>query len=239
MKLASILSSFLALGSVAFAAGESATENKEVLKVDVQFPDEYIKDYGVELINDVETPVKIYFTNGMPAEGGLPFVLAAVGGSVFEKENPDKVFTNLTIAKIGPVSIGPGETKLVTHSLKFNLPPKEFNLGFVFYLQHDEEFFSFKLDQKMPLFIADPPISSFDPRLILVQIITGVTVGFIGYFLTKTYVAPVFDRLGDKKKKPAPVKKAAAPVEKDEAASSGYDESWIPEHHLKTRSSKK
>jgi len=74
--------------------------------------------------------------------------------------------------------------------------------------------------------IVEPPASIFDPQLILTYLIILAVFGGVGYLAYASYFP-------QKKKRTIPT--PPAPVETKATTTSGYQEEWIPEHHLKTR----
>lgn len=71
---------------------------------------------------------------------------------------------------------------------------------------------------------------------ITTYLITAAFIGGLGYFAWITFVGPT-----KKTRKPAaPKPSISAPVGKVTATGAGgYEEEWIPEHHLKGRKTKK
>jgi len=76
--------------------------------------------------------------------------------------------------------------------------------------------------------VAEPPTSLLDPQvLFLYLILTGLVAGG-GFLAYNTWVAPMLPK--PKKVRTVPVESKSTAVETPRGA---FDESWIPEHHLK------
>jgi hypothetical protein len=233
MKLSSFsVLAFAALGVV--AAQESAKVNAgDFLDVQTKFSAIDSQKDVPELINDQETPVEFIFTN-KNAPG--PIVVAAIGGAFYDKKTPGQIYANLTNTKVGPLTIEPGSQDTLIHNVRVDLPPIDFDLSFTVFVQYSGEFLSLSLKPETVV-VNDAPISGWDPRLILVQLIIAVSAAGVGYLLSKRVILPYLEtKFPD----------AAAKTKKEESKSGraspavnlnkkGYDESWIPEHHLKSK----
>lgn len=77
--------------------------------------------------------------------------------------------------------------------------------------------------------VSDPPVSAWDPKLLFVQLVVALSVMGVGYWISNTYITPYFEEQqlrGSKKDEKSTTKSGVA------AGPKGYDESWIPPHHL-------
>lgn len=232
MKLSTVLVAALGLFQGTFAQPEAKTTlNPELVQISVQFPESPRTESGVlELINGQESKIQFVVSN----KNNEDIVIAGYGGSLAEKKTPDTVYTNLTSVKVEPVVASNNGPALVDHSLQVSLPPAEFLLSFVLYVQYQEEIVSLKL-APLHISVSDPAISNWDPKLILVQLILGATAGGVGYLLSTKLLVPYLDSKIGGKNRAAKVKKNSEPAAAGVKKSNGktYDESWIPEHHLK------
>ena len=215
------------------SADDIAVPSIEKIQIGPIFPSSPVVDGDrVELTNGHETPFKFVVNNGE----SYPFSVLAFGGSFYD-EKDNRVYANLTNAQIGPYTVKPGESVEIEHNLKLNLPPQEFALEFLLFLQYgiDEErqaIYTLRLN-KQPVSIVDEPVSFWDPRYLLVQLVLGATMAGAGYYLSKTFLLPYLEP----KKQPAKTNKKEKATSSGVSVSNGksYDESWIPEQHLKKR----
>uniref|UniRef100_A0A060T9V6 ARAD1D17644p n=1 Tax=Blastobotrys adeninivorans TaxID=409370 RepID=A0A060T9V6_BLAAD len=219
----------------------SQTVALDNLRVEVTFPEYHQDKNGVQvadLVNGVDTELDIQVTNNEASE----IVLGGIGGSVLEKPakgaKEPKVFVNLTTATLGPLTIKPGATESIRHQLTgLNLAPYDFDLALVLLAQYQEQLAAIQVGP-LPVSIYDPPISSLDPRLLLIELILVATVGAVGYFgvykllLPYLGVAPAPKKKAKKSGSSTPTSGASSGVN---ANGKGYDESWIPEHHLRMK----
>ena len=87
--------------------------------------------------------------------------------------------------------------------------------------------------------IVDAAVSFFDPRLIFLELVLLATFGGIAYFVYEIWGKQYLRGTAPVK---VPVKKSGSPVAVKEASpvgsASGFDESWIPEAHLKKNKKK-
>lgn len=226
MKFLNILTT-AAVALVAFAQETSPINN---LDIKISFPESFSSPDGiVSLTNEEETPVQFRITNGESE----PLVLAAFGGAIYDKKAPETPYTNLTTTSLSPVEILPGQAADVSQAIRVALPPKEFDLAFTLYFSFNEEILTVTLS-KTPVSVNDPPVSSLDPKLLFVQIILGVTAIVIGYFVSTKVILPNLEKKYPKK----PVPKEKSTTRGVNPGAKGYDESWIPQEHLKKNKKK-
>lgn len=167
-----------------------------------------------------------------------PITVIGVTGQ-FKNPITGEVITNLTTGRIEPLAIEVGQTDGFEQVISVNLIPGNYELVPYIFFAEGEVIKALPVRGQL-VTVAERPISLFDPRLILVELIlvaSAVGVLYIGYELWgKNYIrgtAPVV----------AP-KKAASPssgVSSGRATPSGssYDVNWIPEGHLKQTKTKK
>jgi hypothetical protein len=238
MKLHSLALAAAALVGLAKGAENPLEEHSvtdspalEHIHVLIDFPENDKESDTTILINDEEHSVRFRVANSGPEQ----MVLAAYGGAIYHK-NQDTPYLNLTTVKLGPYQIPPDSQYTAEHAVKMSVPPLDFDLAFTLYVQYGSEILQYT-HHKMPITIRDPPISSLDPRLVIVQLVLGVSTLAAGYFLTQKVIIPYLDTKFPKDKKAA----AAVPVVSEPSAKAttegkSYDEEWIPQHHLRPRS---
>lgn len=189
-----------------------------------------------QLFNDNETPVSFKFTN----KEDFPIHVAAFDGS-FTYKGKDTPYSNLTTVEVGPILLEANGEHTLHTALKVTLPPQDFDLGISFLCAFEGGMSAFELDP-IAVTVSDPPISFWDPKLILANLILALTVLSLGYVGSISFVIPYFEE----KQKAAAVKKPVVEAEPQASGvvlnDKGYDESWIPQHHLnadkKTRKTK-
>ncbi|KAF5096926.1 hypothetical protein D0Z00_002586 [Geotrichum galactomycetum] len=174
-----------------------------------------------DLVNGKETTVNFTVTNNED----YPVQVAAFGG-YFSYPGQVTPYVNLTKTALSDVTVEGNSVKSFITNIKPTLPPTDFDLYFNFIVGYERQFSSVSI-RPVSVTISDPPISAWDPKLLFVQVILGGAVMILGYYLSNTYILPYFVD-------PAESKKAAAVADKKASASKakGYDESWIPKHHL-------
>lgn len=207
--------------------------NLENVLVSTVFPDSDGNDASV-LTNGVETPVEFHVENKEPQT----VTIGAMGGGFYEKpkkkETQGKLYANLTTTQIGPFTVKSGEKFNIKHKISVTLPPTDFDLNVVLLGDYEKQIASIDAG-KVAVTVEDQPISALDPKLILVQAIIALTTIGLGYFLSTTFLMPYLEP----KKKAKETKKDDTRPAGVQPNEKGYDESWIPETHLKKTSAGK
>ncbi|KAL6449885.1 IRC22 Increased recombination centers protein 22 [Candida maltosa Xu316] len=154
----------------------------------------------------------------------------------FKDPITEKIVTNLTTGKVGPINVAPGESIKFDQKINVDLIPNNYELIPHVFVAHDEVIKVIPCRGQLAT-IVDAAISFFDPRLIFLELVLLATFGgllFAGYQIWgKSYIqgtAPVVK-----------AKKGSSPAPSSSGASTGagYDASWIPEAHLKQKKTKK
>lgn len=227
----------------------------------VTFPDSVSNNNKLpEFVNEKETRVEFFFLNN---DTETPIHIAGYFGSFYQdyfnnKKNTNEQqplpYANLTTTKIGPLAVEPGKNVTFEGKIKVSLPPEDFDLVLSFFVGALGDMAVVKHDP-IRVSVVDPPVSLFDPKFLLAQIILALTVATIGYFVYFAYLEPYYhkSRLSFTKAKrekgasasaadghkKSPVKKGSVAdvIEKKKAGEKGYDESWIPKEHLSAAAS--
>lgn len=106
------------------------------------------------------------------------------------------------------------------------MPPDDFILRLFFLVNYQGVATAIETND-IKVTVSDPPLSAWDPKLLFAQLIVGLLVTGIGYWISNAYVSPYFND------QPRPVQKEAVATKSGVAVGAkGYDESWIPQHHL-------
>lgn len=136
----------------------------------------------------------------------------------------------MTTIKIDPILVEARGVQAFSTNLKVTLPPKDFDVAFNFLCAYEGGMSSFELDP-IAVRVSDSPISILDPRFVIAQIILALTVIGLGYWVSNAFVLPYFEE----QQKSAP-KKVVVEAEPQTSGvvvgEKGYDEAWIPQHHL-------
>lgn len=229
MKLSTIALSILAPLSV-WAAGSATDIEEEIVesKISKFSADPEFKGFSKSdvplLINGVELPVTFEFSNNE----SHPLQVMTFAGA-FTYEDQAAPYANLSTVKIGPIHVGAEGRSNFTTNLKVDLPPHDFLLNFTFLVANNEGSLEPYTTKAVKISVSDAPISVFDIRFLVAQAFLAVTVIGLGYI---AYI--VFGATYLEEKKPA-VKKHVVDEPKTSGVvvnEKGYDESWIPQHHL-------
>ncbi|KZF26549.1 hypothetical protein L228DRAFT_264930 [Xylona heveae TC161] len=243
------LLSLRALGALAQAEApledESVQSPNLAVSVSASFPSSEI--FGVKLVNGHPTQAVLSFTNEEPN----PVTVAVVGGSLWtlsdEAQNSINI-RNVTTTRYN-VEIPAGAKESLSYSFATDLHPQDLRLNLVALLHNAEgAFFSLNAFNET-VSVVEPDMSIFDPQIIFLYLV--LAAGFAGtiYFIYNTWIATLFPqkRRGGKGgeraktsshrvKKVDPADQVSVVGADGPAVTSGakaYDESWIPEHHIK------
>lgn len=164
----------------------------------------------------------------------------AVVGVTGQFKNPvtNQIVTNLTTGQVGPITIAPGESIKFEQIVGVDLLPDNYELVPHVFVAHDDLIKVIPCRGQLAT-VVDGVISFFDPRLIFLELILLVTFGGVVYFIYEIWGKQYIKGTAPVK---VPVKKSGTPVGIKEtspsASVSGFDESWIPEAHLKKNKKK-
>ncbi|KKF95485.1 Increased recombination centers protein 22-2 [Ceratocystis platani] len=239
----------LALTVFGVAAQDSATPNTSDEAPDAELPPLPAKvttsfpnsdaTLGLKLVNGNPTVARIELEN--QAEEAVQ--LAFVGGRIAKPITPDTIMVNLTTTPYGE-SIPAGETKAVEYAFELDMNAQEVLLNLVAVVSDSRGQIYQVMAYNNMASIVEPPVSLLDPQILFLYLILMGTFGGIGYFVYSTWVEPLLappaSKRPQKAKKVVPV--VVEPTSGDEsgaANASGYDESWIPNHHINKPVSKR
>ncbi|OBZ72726.1 Increased recombination centers protein 22 [Grifola frondosa] len=154
---------------------------------------------------------------------------------------------NVTLVNIAGAFHHPETNALVknTSALTYNLPLLEgasLQLPYMFYsefkpgdlrlsiwLEHNDDGNTYRvMAYDSIVTIVEPPVSIFDFKLVSTYFVVGLLLSGLGYYAYLTFVPQ------PKKRKGRTAPQVSAPVGTVTATGAGgYQEEWIPEHHLK------
>ncbi|KAK9370311.1 hypothetical protein V1509DRAFT_617400 [Lipomyces kononenkoae] len=166
-------------------------------------------------------------------------LVQVAGGALFEV-GKDTALENITAVRVGPLTIAPHTAESVAYSFVINREPKDYFLRIGLLIEYEGQLVQY-LGYNSTVTIQDPPLSFFDPQMIFLYLILCGIVGVGGYYVyityVKSYIAP--KNSGKKRAKAAStVAPSTTSAETTGSAAKGYDESWIPEHHLRAQKGK-
>lgn len=256
----------LALRAVSVFAADAAEEKLESppttpnLKVSVSasFPSSEV--FGVKLINGHATKAVLDFTNN-EAE---PVTIGAIGGALTtlqplpEGVHPSaSIVRNLTATQYG-VEIPAGEKQSLPFTFTTDLHPQDLRLNIIAVVSSAAGAYQVQAYNET-VSVVEPATSIFDPQIIFLYLFLLAAFAGTLYFVYKTWIEALFPQTkrggkgGERAKRSSAGTKKAVPVDEQVSvigadgpavatgaeAPKAYDESWIPEHHLKKPAAKR
>ncbi|KAK9450572.1 uncharacterized protein V1518DRAFT_414179 [Limtongia smithiae] len=196
------------------------------------------------LRNTFTATLELEITNPEPADA----VVQVVGGALYSlaKDGVTPAPTpleNITAVRVGPVVLTPGGgAQVIPYSFTLDREPKDYFLRIGVLVEYDGALVQ-ALAYNGTVVLVDPPLSFFDPQLLFLYVILSAIFGVGGYYVFNEYIRPKYfpaKREGKRRATPAPAAAAATatPTAETTGAKTTYDESWIPEHHLRAKSPK-
>ncbi|KAL7274059.1 Increased recombination centers protein 22 [Rhizina undulata] len=230
MQLKTLLSSllFCAVASAEVFGENTVKPDEELARtlnvtVDVDFAD--ASPLGVKVVNGVPTKVNIALTNYEEGSVSVQFV----GGSLWDvKEN--RPIKNLTSAVVG-LEVPTEKRVEIPYQFTTNLNPQDVLLNLALVLTDPEGKFVTLTAYNSTIGIVEPELSILDPQILFLYLVLAAVFGGAGYLVYNTWIAPVVPK-SRRTPKTDTVRIAGASTPAM-ASGSTYDESWIPEHHIK------
>ncbi|KAK9246575.1 hypothetical protein V1506DRAFT_534626 [Lipomyces tetrasporus] len=192
--------------------------------------------YPPIIYNTQSTNLEITLQNEEDSEA----IVQVAGGALFEIGN-DTAIENITAVRVGPLAVAPHTTQTVGYNFVLDREPKDYFLRVGLLIEYEGQLVQY-LGYNSTITVQDPPLSYFDPQMIFLYIILSGIFGVGGYFVynnyVKSYLAPKKTSGKKRAKSATPVTPSNTTAETTGTDSKGYDESWIPEHHLRSKSPK-
>ncbi|KAI9828802.1 MAG: hypothetical protein M1832_001907 [Thelocarpon impressellum] len=230
---------------------EPSTSPKLAAKVSVSFPQSEI--FGVKLVNGHATQSVLSITNNEPA----PITVSFVGGSLWTLAGgQSQNIRNLTAVKYS-VEIPAGQKESVAYAFTTDLQPQDLRLSLAAMLT-DAKGNSFTAQAyNETISVVEPESSIFDPQIIFLYLFLLAAFGGTAYFIYSTWISTLFPQKrggrggkgGERAKRSSGGSRRVDPADQvgvagadGPAVTSGakaYDESWIPEHHIKRPESRR
>ncbi|RIA84758.1 translocon-associated protein, alpha subunit [Glomus cerebriforme] len=188
----------------------------------VEITGEFTDNPFNHIVNGQKNTVKITFDN----KGESNYTIDLITGALINKDDPSEIYRNLTTYRYSIAAPSMDHVDFI-YNFYAEFPPQD--LGLLLYVYFtDENAKKFRgVGYNGTVTVVDPDVSIFDLQLLFMFLIIGGFFGGIGYLIFQTFFG------GAKTKKG---KKRTVKTEDIDAGSSDkFDESWIPEHHLKTQ----
>lgn len=203
--------------------GDDSKETVLLLPPDtVEINGEFTDNPFSHIVNGQKNTIKVTFDN----KGENNYTINLIGGALVNKDNPSEIFRNLTAYKYNSIAPSMDHVDLV-YNFYAEFPPQELDL-ILYILFADENLNKYRgVAYNGTVTVVDPDVSIFDLQLLFMWLILIMAFGGFVYMIYQAFFAGV-----------KPKKTKRAPVVKTENSETGpsdlkYDESWIPEHHLK------
>ncbi|KAM3161984.1 Increased recombination centers protein 22 [Lachancea thermotolerans] len=221
MKFSGIQVSILALLRVCLAEADSGEGNQEALphaNFDITY-ECLERDVGglssfMEFENGDNATLQYKFTN----KEDLNVSVVGLGGRIYDvQKNEDAA--NISASAIGPLDVDVNGTTEFQHVIKLVLKEGDYVLSPDVYVQKENETMRVVTNPSL-IRILPPPMSFFNPKFMLVQMVLGALIAAFSYF---TFFKPSASYGRDAKKL------------KPDGSVSRTDSSWLPENHQKKK----
>lgn len=228
-----IATALLARAAVCFEPTEDKPFNFKI-EYSIAEIQESITDV-VPLTNGDKFSLQFYFENHEPQ----PVSIVGVGGS-FNDARTGILTNNITTSSIGPVEIASGESANFTQVVAVDVFPGDYLVVPGIYAVYNSTMMLLGSRSQL-VTVEDPSVSLFDPHLLFLELLLLATVGALAYGAYE-----LFGKQYLRKNQPIKVATIKKLVPADQtigssasSSASGYDESWLPKQHLKTKKLKR
>ncbi|KAF8199652.1 hypothetical protein BJ912DRAFT_949819 [Pholiota molesta] len=222
MRVGAVFSAALSLAVCGLAL---ASESSEPFIATAAFPE-------TNAFNHVVNGEKNAITITVENKSGRNTTLLSVGGALL---NPDTnvVLKNLTSLKYGVPLLE--ELKLQIPFTFYSEYPGDHRLNI--WVEHSTEDGTDKIEAYDSIVtVVDPELSIFDLKLLSTYAMVAAIFGSLAYLAYTTFVP----QTKKPRAKKTTTESISSPISATATGAGGYQEEWIPEHHLrKTKSSKK
>ncbi|KAI9801593.1 MAG: hypothetical protein M1825_003272 [Sarcosagium campestre] len=220
------------------------------VSVSASFPNSEF--FGIKLINGRPTQSLLSFTNNE----ANPVTVSLIGGSLWSTSGPgaSKIVRNLTTTKYN-VAIPAGEKESLSYAFVTDLRPADLRLNLAGVVTDGKGVSYTVVAFNETVSIVEPDTSLLDPQIIFLYLF--LLAGFVGtfYFIYSTWISTLFPQKrrggkgGERAKTSSRGSKKVDPTDQvgvigadGPAVTSSvqaYDESWIPQHHIKRPEARK
>ncbi|KAJ7499444.1 hypothetical protein FB451DRAFT_38658 [Mycena latifolia] len=217
--VALVFSSQVVLEQEAPAETPASTEPVEPVVVSAAFPES--NPFG-HIVNGEKNTITLTVEN----KSGQNITLISVGGAVYNVQN-DALIKNLTTLTYS-VPLVPSVKIQVPYMFYSEFKPGDIRLNV--WVDHTLDNESLRLGAYDSIVtVVEPEVSIFDFKMISTYIVTAALLGGLVYVAYQAF-APKRTR---SKKKPAPSAVSAPVGAVTATGAGGYQEEWIPEHHIR------
>lgn len=181
----------------------------------------------LEIFNGEEIALNYTFANGEEEE----IHIVGVGGS-FADPTSGAVIANITDAKVGPITLQPGDVGTFNQRIGVNIPAGNYLLTPGLYVVKGSSLAMLGAQTVLAI-VDEPPISLFSPQLILLEILLVATLAIGAWFFYVNFGASCLKTASATATAPG-----KATTKAKTSPASTVDESWLPDH-LKKANKKK
>ncbi|KJZ75566.1 hypothetical protein HIM_05029 [Hirsutella minnesotensis 3608] len=237
------------LGAVAKteAAADTAAKNATTsgpaqiaATIKTEFPDADI--LGVRLVNGRPTKAVVEVTNNEKVPINVAFLTGALASTAKLPDDApayQAIVRNLTAVQYN-LPVEAGQSKVFPYSFVLDMQPQDVRLQIMAVVSNAKgDIFQLSAHNGTAS-IVEAPTNFFDPQIIFLYLVLTAAFGGTLYFVYKTWIEALFPQA----KRTKTPRKSKVTVDPDAALSGSesagaatgsktYDESWIPDHHIK------
>lgn len=253
-----LLSLSLSVLRVASQAPDSAQSPSLAVRISTSFPSAEV--FGIKVVNKKTNFAILSISNNET----VPLTLTAIGGSLWtipalsDTTSPSQNLLNLTTAKHS-LTVPAGEAVRVEYKFKTDLNPQDLRLQLLAVFSKPSASASTSSSSTFTLTafnesvsVVEPDTSLLDPQVLFLYAILAAGFAATAYFVYSTFVAPLLPqkrrvqragkggrRAGDSDEKIGGAGAEGAAAAVASGSRLGYDETWIPEHHMRRPDAKR
>lgn len=231
MKFTSVLASLLAVACAAQPEAENAPQDVgETIDLDISYSIAAYPTAQPQELLTVYNGDDHYLTYKVVNEDDRDITIIGVGGVLLDPMT-GKAKVNLTSGEVGPHALSRGDNVTFTQHIPFNVLTDNYALTPQLFLVVGDEIKMLPLRPQL-ITVVDEPISLFNPKLLFLEFVLGLTLAGIGYVIWDLWGRAYF------RGTPTVTKKQARSAAKQGAAAhttgaQKYDESWLPDSYKK------
>ncbi|KAK9460406.1 uncharacterized protein V1516DRAFT_625781 [Lipomyces oligophaga] len=164
-----------------------------------------------------------------------PAFIQVIGGALFDVGQSAPI-ENISAIRVGPLEVKANSEIPISYDFELDREPKDYTLQIALLVEYEGQLVQ-AVAFNSTVTLKDLPLSFFDPQLLIVYVLLIAFFGFGGYYAYFSFIQPKYFPVKKTVKK---TKAKATPIVATSTGTDGkaYDESWIPEHHLRPRSPK-
>lgn len=235
MKFLSLLTTFVAAVVAADNADQFQEDGSEI--IDLVF-DYEVKGFPNALAQQI---LPFFNENGYFLKYDLEnnddrdINIIGVGGVLLDPMTGD-VKVNLTSGSVGPQVMTKGDNFTFNQHIPLNVAPNHYVLSPQLFIVVDGDIKMVPARPQMVV-VEDAPISFFNPKLILLELVLLVTMGGLAYVIYDLWGrAYLYGGVVNKKQAK---QQAKANVAAKASGAKSYNDEWLPDTHVKKTKSKK